>query len=321
MPGKFMEQLGNAAASTIPGAVLGIASNIAGNAGSWRREKKRQALQIAGNKELSDYQLKQQLELWEKTGYGAQKKQLQEAGLNPALMYGMGGGGGQTAAASAGAGVSSQNAGYQMPTEGIAMGIQMGMMDAQRKLLEAQARNLEADTANKPKVGENIEASTRNLESLTTNTEAKTALAKVELTIQQTEAKIKTATAQDIIDMASWAEVQARENLEKASRENFIGKATQNAAIDTIRARYVTALLENQQIRAQIGLTEQMTATERQKVTNMVQELMMKWDSLGLDQRKTLLAESMGITQDDPFNKVWGVLEQAMDGILGKRGK
>ena len=46
-------------------------------------------------KELMDYQQKHQLEMWEKTNYPAQVQQMKKAGLNPALMYGQAGTGGQ----------------------------------------------------------------------------------------------------------------------------------------------------------------------------------------------------------------------------------
>ena len=56
----------------------------------------------------------QQLTMWNATNYGAQTAHLQAAGLNPALMYGAGGGGGSTTAGSgAGGQASASGAGKQ----------------------------------------------------------------------------------------------------------------------------------------------------------------------------------------------------------------
>ena len=54
---------------------------------------------------------KHQLEMWEKTNYPAQVAQMRKAGLNPALMYGQAGAGGQLGgtAPSGGEGASGMN--------------------------------------------------------------------------------------------------------------------------------------------------------------------------------------------------------------------
>ena len=82
-------------------------------------------------------------EMWEKTNYSAQKEQMKKAGLNPALMYGMSGGGGVTT------GPSNATAEGQAGNTNIGMGIQAV---AQLELLKAQKENIEADTEAK-KVG------------------------------------------------------------------------------------------------------------------------------------------------------------------------
>ena len=48
------------------------------------------------NRNAAQFSHDVQMDMWNKTNYGAQMEHLKNAGLNPALMYGMGGGGGQT---------------------------------------------------------------------------------------------------------------------------------------------------------------------------------------------------------------------------------
>ena len=51
------------------------------------QQKKLQDLQIKGNKQMIDYSSEMQRKMWEYTNYGNQRKQMEQAGLNPAMMY------------------------------------------------------------------------------------------------------------------------------------------------------------------------------------------------------------------------------------------
>lgn len=96
-------------------------------------------------------------DMWDYTNYENQVAHLEAAGLNPALLYGQGGGGGATAAggnAIAGSGQSAGGANTSAPQairsqiiEGAGMGIQLGLMNAQKRNLEADAAKKEADAA------------------------------------------------------------------------------------------------------------------------------------------------------------------------------
>lgn len=100
-------------------------------------------LQEGANRRLMNESFENQYDLWNKTSYPGQMKKLKEAGLNPALMYGMGGGGGTTT----GGGGASVGMGAAPSTGGEAT--QMAITAANLGLLKAQKENIEADTANK----------------------------------------------------------------------------------------------------------------------------------------------------------------------------
>lgn len=114
----------------------------------WKREKEASEIQLENQKNLNKFNQDLQYQMWEKTNYSEQVNQLEKAGLNAGLLYGMSGGGGTTTGQTGG-GASAPNAPTQQnqPT-GMAMqtGIQLAMMESQKNLIDAQTNktNIEA---------------------------------------------------------------------------------------------------------------------------------------------------------------------------------
>lgn len=152
--------IGSAALGGLTGGVGGLVSGAIGGIGSLlgigsRKEKKaREAeerehqrqleymgLQARYNKEQAEYSTELSKEMWDYTNYENQVKHLKEAGLNPALLYGQGGGGGSAAGGGTAAGVG-------LPTStGVGMGIQWEQMEAQKELAKAEAAKTNAEAA------------------------------------------------------------------------------------------------------------------------------------------------------------------------------
>ena len=152
--------LGSAALGGLTGGVGGLVSGAIGGLGSLmgigrRKEKKaREAeerehqrqleymgLQAQYNKEQAKYSTELSKEMWDYTNYENQKKHLEAAGLNPALLYGQGGGGGSAAGGGAAAGVGLPS------STGVGMGIQWEQMEAQKELAKAEAAKTNAEAA------------------------------------------------------------------------------------------------------------------------------------------------------------------------------
>lgn len=127
------------------GALLGIGINALGRKSQEKQQKRLQEQQIKGAKEMSDYEKANQMDMWKKTNYGAQVAELNKAGLNPALLYGMGGGGGATTGGGSGAMPTGGVA--ESPSSGTKSIMDMALMKAQTAVMESQARknNVEAD--------------------------------------------------------------------------------------------------------------------------------------------------------------------------------
>lgn len=159
--GKIGTAIGSAALGGLTGGVGGLVSGAIGGLGSLmgigrRKEKKaREAeerehqrqleymgLQAQYNKEQAKYSTELSKEMWDYTNYENQKKHLEAAGLNPALLYGSSGGGGGSAAG------GGSTAGVGLPTStGVGMGIQWEQMEAQKELAKAEAAKTNAEAA------------------------------------------------------------------------------------------------------------------------------------------------------------------------------
>jgi hypothetical protein len=108
---------------------------------TYEQNKKLMGLQHQNQRDLNRQGNQLQMDMWNKTNYGAQKKHMKEAGLNAGLMYGMSGGGGTTTGSQGGGSAASGSAAAPQALE-LNQSLQNG-------LLMAQKENIEADTANK----------------------------------------------------------------------------------------------------------------------------------------------------------------------------
>lgn len=141
---KFGMQLAAGAANTLLGQVGGMIFGKAQDRRQLKQQEKLQKLQIAGNKELADYEQKLAMDMWDATNLPAQVDKAKEAGMSISALYGGKGAGGATTAGGSAGSASGTAAGD--PNAGVGMGLQMA---SQLALMQAQKENIEADTANK----------------------------------------------------------------------------------------------------------------------------------------------------------------------------
>lgn len=115
------------------------------------QERTLTGIQLAANKEQMKYNHDLQYEMWNKTSPAEQLKRIQEAGLNPALMYagGAGGAGGSTMGSGGGGSAGKGNASDEVSRKQSdlaiqGMGLQNAKLGAELELMEAQAEELRA---------------------------------------------------------------------------------------------------------------------------------------------------------------------------------
>ena len=153
-------------------AGLGMLGGIGQGNRQYHRQKRlmnfQQANQMALNRQGHDLQM----DLWNKTNYGAQVAHMKDAGLNPALMYGSAGQGGSTGSQGGGSASGGSAAGERvMDLNNMLTGAQIRDLEASAKKKKAEAdkitgvdtREAEARTAG---INENIKKTIQDVENL-----------------------------------------------------------------------------------------------------------------------------------------------------------
>lgn len=289
---QFAIQAGTQAAGQITGGAMGLLLGGVERKKQIEQQKKLQALQIQGQKEMSEYNFAKQMQLWQETGYAAQKKQMEEAGLNPALMYGMGGGGGQTTSIQPGNVTGAQ---ARQGGEAAAMAMQMGdaaLKAAQIELMKAEANKANAEAGNVPKTGENIEASTQlilqniqNAKSQQDYTEAMSAWQKLETQFAQQTYGNRQEQIEQLLN-------ETIAKVKQIGLANNFTEETWKAAVDIIEKNAVQAELHNQLLKAQKQATEKGMQLTDAQISTMADQAAQGWAKINLEtiqgQRETV---------------------------------
>lgn len=145
MPIPILEGLGMIAASAAFNKGMGLLDANKQN----KYNQQAMAQQFEYNKKMAEINQQHNKEMYDYTNYENQVTHMQAAGLNPALMYGMGGGGGSSTSGGQGQGVSAVG-GNEMQAAAASQANNlnaMGLM-SQIRLNEANAKKAEAE-ANK----------------------------------------------------------------------------------------------------------------------------------------------------------------------------
>lgn len=317
----FAAQLGMQAASQAASGLIGTGMGLLleghNDRRQLRQQEKLQNLEIKGSKELTDYNAAKQLEMWKATNYPAQVEQMKLAGLNPALAYGMGGGGGVTANVATG-----KTSGGQAPSGGgeilaaQAMGLQLKMQEAQIKNLEADTNLKNADASNRPLQGKNIEASTSSILQGIENAKAQEKLLEATAKLKELSFYKESQTMNDVINgIRNQVEIQA-ETLESLKMQNEITQATLQDKIQQIKSEAIQIFLINKltevntdKARADINLTNQ-------KIWEISQTIAQKWkalDQAAIDLYLKKLQTDFNVSHTDMSKVIGGGLEKLIN--------
>lgn len=282
--GKALLDFGLQVGQSVIGAGMGMLLGKYNDARQLEQERKLQAMQIAGSKELTDYQQMKQLEMWKATNYGPQMEQLKKAGLNPGLIYGMGGGGGATTGSTAG------NVGRSNAPTGGGEAIAMAQTAAQLGLLKAQKENIEADTtlkhadATKTAGIDTKEAETR-IKSLTegiNETRARTTLADIQRELGEIEVNIQKRSSEDQIRALSYNSDILNSQMEQMRYKTNIDEETWRTKVGIIKEELLLMGLQGQLLKASTDKTRSDIQVNQAQIRSIITKIVQDWKSLEL---------------------------------------
>lgn len=282
-------------ASEAAGGAMGLMLGNANDNRQYDQQARLQRLQMQGQKEMTDYNYQKQLEMWNATGYGAQVKQLNAAGLNPALLYGKGGGGGQTANISGGnvSGGQAPQGGHEA-IDVAQMGIQLQLQQAQVEVMKSQANknNVEAEKTAGVDTAQ-TKASTELTQQQYDNARLQFDSTQLDITMKNIVNYEQQKSQRDRLTYIAEQANQAKNQSQLIANQRKISDSTLNDQIKIIQQEAIGAVLHNSATRTGMQLTEQ-------QIKQIANNIMIDWDTLSNEQKKTRLQENtlQGIYKD-----------------------
>lgn len=239
------------------------------------QQQKLQDQQIQGAKELAGTSLQNQKDMWDYTNYENQKSHMEAAGLNPALMYGQGGGGGVTAGSGAvptptGATASDAASRENANTNQINNGIQLAMMSAQKAVMESQTEKNQADANLSNTTANKMEgADTENVVSKTTGQNLQNDYQSILNQIQKATANTQISTKFNETDISkNQADLTGQQAINEEKKGELINNQISNTIADTI-------------------LKQTNTNLSQEQATKIANEIQQKWKEINIQGANT----------------------------------
>lgn len=239
------------------GNLIGTGSQAKATKEQFAHEKELMALQAQYNKDAAAQSQQYAKDLWSFTNFENQVKHAKAAGLNPALLYGQGGGGGTSAAGATQQGVGNPG------TSAVAMGLQAKAMMSQIAMNTAQAMKTTAEA--------------KKIEGVDT------AKAKTEIDLMKTRMSLNESLESLNYANESVAKEKAQEvrkNVEKLTAEtegiiinNEINESTKDAQIGKVLSDSKNAIIKGWLMESQIDANKSQKRLLDEKANNFFYQI------------------------------------------------
>ncbi len=226
-------------------------------------------IQQQNQMELNEDGKRHQLDIWDKTGYEAQQKQIKKAGLNQGLLYGMGGTGGATTGSQGGGSAQGGQAAMTPPMD-IAQVANAAQVAAGIALTKAQKDKTVAETD-----------SIRGVEGTTGGVEQKKTGAETE----SEEMKKFLIVAQKELAEGNMAKVQ--EEMRLIATQNDVLSGQETALVKKTINEATLLAVKAEAEKAKITLTEE----QERKIGH---EIYVMWVNAGLKGLDTIVKGKLG---------------------------
>lgn len=305
--GQYTDQLTMQAGGGALGAVMGLALGGYNDERQRRQQRELQNLQIAGSKELTDYNMKKQLEMWNATNFKEQIRQMKMAGLSPGLIYGNKGAGGMITGTPGGtpSGGSAPVGGGEIPSM-MGMGLNLEM-------LRAQIANINADTKNKEATTPKIETETKSLAQGISNQKAQEALTKMDTEIKTVELRLKNTTFREQEDIIIATAAKMKEELGILETQNLLDREQRILKTDLLRQQLANMVVQNAVMEKGMKVSD----AQMQKWTA---EIAQSWSQIDIH-KKEMMIKAIEADIKTNYPGLWNVIGGFLYGTSKKLGE
>lgn len=275
----------------------------------WGNQLKLMEIQNRYNEQMAKNNQQRNKDLWDYTNYENQKKHMKAAGLNPALMYGIGGGGGVSANGAEGQGVTQPtDRSVEMGLKQQGLGLQLASIASQVELNKSQAEKNKAEAEKISGVDTRVqEATIDNLIAQTSNEKVRKGLILGQIRVADAEEELKRNTADWTKDKANetrWNIKSLQKGIDKLTEEINGMKLDNELKKKTIDNKVKESYLTLQNLMAEILLKGSQQKVNEEQTKAIPAKILQGWEELTKKGKALIIQrEQMEAYVQDVFNR------------------
>lgn len=270
-------------------SIFGAGLNAAMSSGAaneqWGNQLRLMDIQNRYNEQMAKNNQQRNKDLWDYTNYENQKQHIKNAGLNPALMYGMGGGGGVSASGAQGQGVTQPtDRSVEMGLKQQGLGLQLASIASQVDLNKSQAEKNKVEADKIAGVDTDLQKATiDNLIAQTSNEKVKKGLILGQIRVADAEEELKRNMAdwtKDKADETRWNIKSLQKGIGKLAEEINGMKLDNELKERTIDNKVKESALTLQNLMSEILLKGSQRKVNEEQAKAIPAQILQGWEEL-----------------------------------------